>query len=177
MTNLNENIQLETVTISSHLNLVELVQRIYPPAYKHLWKNEDCSFYVDTFYNIANLKLELSNKNAEYYFIIYKNKPVGICRIQFNEPLNNLKNGTYIHRMYLGVEAQGKGVAKTIFNWIETRAKEKNSTFLWLKAMDTQEQAIKFYTKNHFKITGKTSLDFDLLHKPLRGMLIMSKEI
>ena len=108
MINLSENVQLETVTINSHLNLVELIQRIYPPAYKHLWQNEDCSFYVDTFYNIANLKLELSNKNAEYYFIIYKNKPVGICRIQFNEPLNNLKNGTYIHRMYLGIEAQGK---------------------------------------------------------------------
>ncbi|WP_055436539.1 GNAT family N-acetyltransferase [Lacinutrix algicola] len=177
MINLNKNVQLETVTIGSPINLVDLIQRIYPPAYKHLWKNEDCSFYFDTFYNLEHLQKELLEKNAEYYFVIYKNNPVGIFRIQFNEPLNNLKTGTYIHRIYLGVEAQGKGVAKTIFKWIKTRAKANNNTFLWLKAMDTQEQAVKFYTKNHFKITGKTSLDFDLLHKPLKGMLIMSKEI
>ena len=177
MTNLNKNLQLETITIDSHSKLVTLIQRIYPPAYKHLWKNEDCSFYINTFYNLEQLQKELLEKDAEYYFVIYKDKPVGICRIQFSEPLNANKKATYIHRIYLGIEAQGKGVAKTIFNWIETRAKANNTNLLWLKAMNTQEQALKFYTKQGFQISGKTSLNFDLLHKPLRGMLIMTKEI
>ena len=174
---LNENIQLEPVTLESHSKLMELIYRIYPPAYKHLWKNEDCSFYINTFYNPLQLQKELLEKDAEYYFVIYKKRPVGICRIQFNKPLNDINKATYINRIYLGSEAQGKGVARTIFNWIEIKAKENNNNLLWLKAMDTQEQAIKFYLKHHFKINGKTSLDFDLLHKPLRGMYIMTKEL
>lgn len=174
---INKNTQLEPVTIDSHSKLIELIQRIYPPAYKHLWKNEDCSFYVNTFYNYKQLQKELLEKDAEYYYVIYNAKTVGICRIQFNKPLNNVKTATYINRIYLGIEAQGKGVAKSLINWIEIIAKENNSNLLWLKAMDTQEQALKFYTKHHFKIKDKTNLDFNLLHKKLRGMFIMTKEL
>ncbi|WP_157811554.1 GNAT family N-acetyltransferase [Lacinutrix sp. Bg11-31] len=177
MINISDNVQLELITVDSHSRLVKLIQRIYPPAYKHLWKNEDCSFYINTFYNLEQLQTELLEKATEYYFVIYENEPVGICKIQFNKPLKTIETGTYIHRIYLGSEAQGKGIAKTIFNWIEIRAKENNNNLLWLKAMDTQEQAIKFYIKQGFKINGKTSLDFNLLHEPLRGMLIMTKEI
>ena len=100
-----------------------------------------------------------------------------ICRIQFNKPLNDNKSATYINRIYLGTEAQGKGVAKAIFNWIEIKAKTKNNKLLWLKAMDTKEQAITFYHKQGFKIVGKTSLDFQLIHANLRGMHIMTKEL
>lgn len=177
MITLNKNIQLEHITIYSQSRLLSLIQRIYPTVYKHLWKNEDCSFYINKFYNPKQLQKELLEKDSEYYFIIYNNKTVGICRIQFNKPLNVNKTEVYINRIYLGSEAQGKGVAKTIFNWIEIRAKEKKCELLWLKVMDTQKQAIKFYTKQDFKVNSKTSLDFNLLHKPLRGMYIMTKEL
>lgn len=177
MINLNKDIQLKPVTIELHSKLIELLQRIYPPAYKHLWENEDCSFYINKFYNIKQLKKELLEKNAKYYFIIHNTKTVGIFRVVFNKPFKNINNATYINRIYLGKEAQGKGVAKKIFNWTEKAAKENNNHLLWLKVMDTQEQALKFYSKNNYKIHGKTSLEFNLLHKPLRGMFIMYKEL
>ncbi|WP_052158182.1 GNAT family N-acetyltransferase [Lacinutrix jangbogonensis] len=177
MINLNENTQLDPVTLESHSKLIKLVKRVYPPAYKHLWKNEDSSFYINNFYNPLQLQKELLVKDAEYYFIIYKNEPVGILRILFNKPFNTIKKATYINRIYLGNEAQGKGVAKAIFEWIEMKALENKNNLLWLKAMNTQEQALKFYTKQHFKIKGKTSLDFELMHEELRGMIIMTKEL
>lgn len=179
MINLSTNLQLEPITIAKHTRLVTLIKRIYPPAYKHLWKNEDCSFYINTFYTLENLTLELNDKNAEYYFVNYKAKSAGIVRIQYNLPvINKTKTtGLYINRIYLGEEAQGKGVAKQLIHWVEKRAHAKNTKTLWLKAMDTQQQAIKFYTKQGFIIDGKTSLDFELLHKPLRGMHIMTKDL
>lgn len=177
MINLSDNIQLEVVTANKHSKLVSLIQRIYPPVYKHLWKNEDCSFYINKFYNPEQLLKELLEKDAEYYFIIYNTKTVGICRIQFNKSLKDNKRATYINRIYLGIEAQGKGVAKQVFNWIEKCALKNNNKLLWLKVMDTQNQALNFYKKQGFNISGTTTLDFDLLHKHLRGMYIMSKEL
>ena len=179
MINLSENIQLEAVTVNKHAKLVALIQRIYPPVYKHLWVSEDCDFYIHTFYNLENLKLELSDPNSEYYFVNYFSKTAGIVRINYNQTLVKQPNtsGVYINRIYLGEEAQGKGVAKTVFNWIEERALKNNNKLLWLKVMDTQNQALNFYKKEGFKIYNTTALEFELIHKHLRGMLLMRKEL
>ncbi|WP_299891872.1 N-acetyltransferase [uncultured Lacinutrix sp.] len=179
MINLNKHIQLETITAKKHSRLVSLIKRIYPPVYKHLWKNEDCNFYINTFYSVENLKLELSDTNAEYYFINYNSKTSGIVRIKYNETFSKEPNtpALYINRIYLGKEAQGKGVAKQVFNWIEKSAVKHNTKLLWLKVMNTQNQALNFYKKQDFRICGTTALTFDLLHEDLRGMYLMSKEL
>ena len=119
MINLNKKVQLETVTTGSPIKLVYLIQYNYPPAYKHLWKNEDCRFYFDTFYNLEYLQKELLGKT---------------CRIQLNKLLKNLRPETYIHRIYIGIEAQEKGIAKTIFKWIKKKSESKYQALFMAKS-------------------------------------------
>ncbi len=179
MISISKSVQLETITTNHHDKLYGLVSRIYPPVYKHLWLHEDCDFYFDTFFSKKNLLKELQEAHTVYYFVVYNSKTVGILRVNFNRPFpeNPNKKSTYLNRIYLGQEAQGKGVAKALFNWIEAQSKIKRNELIWLKAMDTQTQALKFYEKQDFIKSGKIELDFELIHKHLRGMYTMYKLI
>lgn len=171
---ISNNIQLQKITISDQPKLMELVTRVYTPVYKHLWKGEDCNWYLNRFYSKENLRKELDEINAEYYFVIYKSQDVGILRIHYNKPLKDYpkNSNVYLHRIYLGIEVHGKGVAKALFNWVEQRAKNIGKDSIWLKCMDTQQQALRFYTKQGYEKIGTTSLDFELIKKGFNGMLI-----
>lgn len=179
MVSIAENIELQEIKIEDQAKLMLLMEQIYPPVYKHLWVNEDCSFYLNRFYSIDHLKLELSNPNATYYFVHYNSNLVGIFRLVFNEIFKDLqkKEATYLHRIYLGKKAQGKGVAKQLLEWAEHNAKRKGNILIWLEAMDSQQQALRFYEKQGFNYGSKTGLDFELIHPNLRGMYTMFKHL
>ncbi|EDP69854.1 PaiA [Flavobacteriales bacterium ALC-1] len=177
MLSISDNIKLKAIKVEDQPKLMELLEFIYPPAYKHLWLNQDCNFYLKKFYSIENLKLELSDPDAAYYFVVYNSNVVGIFRIVYNKPFEDFpKNqSAYINRIYLSEEAQGKGIAKQLFNWVENKAKLKGNTLIWLKAMDSQKQALRFYEKQAYNYGTSTSLDFELIHPHLRGMHTMYK--
>jgi len=176
---LSDAIRLQPITINDQKKLFALMESIYPPAYNHLWVNGDCSFYLNLFYSKGPLQEELSEKDADYHFVVYNEETIGIVRAQYNQTSIDGTNqkATYVNRIYLGRQAQGKGVAKQLLQWVTERALLHENHSLWLKAMDTQEQALRFYKKEGFEICGKTSLNFELLHESLRGMFIMQKEL
>ncbi len=177
MITITDTIQLQNIQIGHYSKLKALIERIYPPAYKHLWVNEDCSFYINKFFSIENFKLELSDTNAEYYFVIYKSNIVGIFRFVYNTNFDNFPetNSTYINRIYLQEATHGKGVAQNLFRWVEEKVMQKNNTLIWLKAMDSQNQALRFYEKHNYSYGKPTQLDFELIHPNLRGMHTMYK--
>lgn len=179
MIHILENIQLQNITIKDHTKLVSLLEKIYPPAYKHLWKQEDCNFYINKFFNKENFQKELGDVDTDYFFVLYNSDLAGIFRIKHNTPFLDKPNASssYIHRIYLSENAQGKGVAKSLFNWVETQCKQKGNDLVWLKAMDTQTQALRFYEKQGYVFSSKTRLNFDLIHEHLRGMHILYKPL
>jgi len=179
MTSITEDIQLRDVTYNDQPKLMELVTRVYTPVYKHLWKNEDSNWYLNRFYNKENLAKELDDVSSEYYFVIYKSRDVGILRIDYNRPLLGYKkeSNVYLHRIYLGSEAHGKGVGKALFDWVEQRAKNMGKDSIWLKSMDTQQQALRFYTKQGYENIGTTHLDFEVINKDLNGMFVFWKSL
>jgi len=176
---ISEHIRLQEILLQDQQKLIDLVRRVYTPIYKHLWNKENCEWYLNRFYSEENLEKELNELEAEYFFVIFKSQYVGILRIDYNKPLIGFskESNVYLHRIYLGYEAQGKGIGKALFNWVEERAKEKGKDSIWLKAMDTQEQALRFYTKLGYENIGKTSLDFELIKKDFNGMIIFWKSL
>ena len=179
MISISEHLQLQEICLNDQSKLLNLVTRIYTPVYKHLWKKNDCSWYLNKFYGYENLQKELSEKDSEYYFVVFKSQYVGILKIHFDKPLEGYKrqSNVYLHRIFLGYEAQGKGVGKALFDWIEKKTKAKDRTSIWLKAMDTQQQALRFYTKLGYENVGKTILDFELIKKDFSGMVIFWKPL
>ena len=179
MISISEDISLQAIKLEDQSKLKALMHRIYPPFYKHLWVNENCNWYMNFCYSTTNLEKELSETNAEYYFVYYKKELNGILRFKYNSPFhyNFPKNTAYLHRIYLGKESHGKGVAKTLSDWVDTKAKEHKQSGIWLEAMDTQQQALKFYEKYDYAIKDTRILEFDRIHEKYRGMIILYKSL
>ncbi|MCC1484826.1 GNAT family N-acetyltransferase [Winogradskyella immobilis] len=179
MISISKDVKLRVITLDDQARLHELMHRIYPPFYRHLWVNEDCNWYMNFCYSMVNLQNELSEPQSEYYFVYYKENLNGILRFKYNSTLEHSfsKNTAYLHRIYLGEESHGKGVAKVLFDWVDKKAKENGQSGIWLEAMDTQIQALKFYEKCNYIIKNTRVLNFERIHEKYRGMIILYKSL
>jgi GNAT superfamily N-acetyltransferase len=173
---ISDSINLRTITLNDAASLLKLMHTIYIPPYKHLWQVSGL-WYVQNTFNSVVLKEELSEKNAAYYFVEYRNKRIGILRIIHNVPYKDFENKktSKLHRIYLDPIVHGKGIGKLLMDWSTQEAIDNSSQLLWLEAMDTQEQALKFYKKLGYQIAGDFKLEFELMHTHLRGMYRMFK--
>ena len=161
---------LKKISINDQKDLYNLMSRIYPSTCEHLWIDKG-KWYIDNLYSYDNPRKELSESNSLYFFIQYQSNIVGILRILENEPLIDFKKekAAKLQRIYLAPSAQGKGIGKALINWTENKQRELGYSILWLEVMDTQTKAIRFYEKLGFKISGKLSLESDLVYKNLTG--------
>ncbi len=80
---------------------------------------------------------------------------VGVCRLQFNSPLE-------MQVRFMGVrrDQQGKGVGKMLMNYMEEKAKEKGAEKIILHA---RENAVPFYLSIGYKKLEKTFLLFETI--------------
>ncbi|MEM7380309.1 MAG: GNAT family N-acetyltransferase [Bacteroidota bacterium] len=172
----NKDISLIPITLSSQQKLFQLMSVIYPPVYHHLWPDGG-TYYVNKLYCIENLKSELLNPDSRYYFVDYGNETIGILKVNLNSvlPGGEDKPMVKLHRIYLSPEVQGKGIGRLLLNWVEDTFCKGPGNPLWLEVMDTQEQAIKFYENFGFVKVGTSVFDDQMMKAPYRGMHTMIK--
>jgi len=178
MIQVSNTLKLTEITIGDQEKLFDLMTRIYVPVYEHFWEDQGKS-YIESLYNDINLKKELEDLNACYYFVHYTNEVIGILRILKDAPLSDvpIKKAAKIHRIYLDPKIQGKGLGKTLLNWVEIMAKDSGKDIIWLEAMDQQQAAVGFYKSVGFVVSGTFSFNSKIMHAPLRGMYRMWKSL
>ena len=173
-----KDILLKDITNQDLEKLIDLMSRIYHPAYINYWKDKG-DWYVTKLYNKENLENELKVAAADYFFILFKDKIIGIIRIVWNLDTHYQidKNYVKLHRLYIDQKLQNEGIGKTIMTWLVDEARKKGYSKLWLEVMEKQEQAFHFYKKIGFKNVDKVSVDFPLLYDEFRGMYKMVREL
>ena len=154
------------------------MKEIYPLAYSHFW-NDDGNWYVNSQYSKENILKELSQENAAYYFILFKDEIIGNFRIIWDDKLSNLSEEKQLklHRIYLHPKIQGKGIGKQLMIWLEEKAKQKDYKIIWLDAMDAQSQAFQFYKNFGYNYHSHVFLPFNLMHDEVRKMSQLYKII
>lgn len=176
MIKISSNLSLNDIGVNDSEKLLKLMEDIYPPVYAHLWPDGGVQ-YLKMICSPENLKTELSNPNSRYYFVNFQNTTIGILRILLNESFKEIEDNysVKLHRVYLSPRVHGKGIGKTLINWIENQFCVPKKAILWLEVMDTQEQALKFYKKLDFKIINHFNFELDLMLEKYRGMYKMVK--
>lgn len=170
-------IELRKVQLTEVETLSNIAIEAYYDHYIHLWFDGG-KWYVDKCFNINQLSKEVADLNNEYYLIEEEKFTYGFLKLRPNNPLEQQNgDGFEIERIYLIQEATGKGFGEKIMNFAIQKAKDLGKDYVWLKAMDSSESAIKFYQKLGFQVCGTSTLEFEMMKPEVRGMVTMVKRI
>lgn len=178
MIKISENIQLRSILSSDSTSLFTLMKGVYPLAYAHFW-TDNGDWYVNSQYSKEHLLKELSEENAEYYFVLFNDEIIGNFRVIWDEKLAGLSEEKQVklHRIYLHQKTHGNGIGKKILSWLEEKATKKGYKIIWLDAMDAQPQAFQFYKKLGYNYKSHIFLPFELLHDEVRKMSQVYKKL
>ncbi len=179
MITISDTLKLQILSKKDQPVLEQLMERIYPPVYKHLWVNEDCNWYLNSQYSKTPFEKDLETLNTEYYFLIHINKPIGILRFIWDYSHKNAlkQKAIKLHRIYIDPNFHGYGYGKLSVKWLINKAIQTGYDLLWLEVMDSQEQALKFYERIGFEKVFSMRLPFERIHEPLRGMHTMDLKL
>ena len=140
-----------------------LMQRIYPAVFGHYWQDGG-SWYLEHCYGAEALRSDLARPGMDYRLLFLDAAPCGILQVEWGTPMpDNTGKAVYLHRLYLGREAQGTGLAAALVRELTARARRKDYDYVWLEAMARQPQALRFYEKQGFVRGPGYELSFPLM--------------
>src|SRR6476661_6990219 len=114
----------------------------YRAHYANTWY-DDGEWYVNTFLSPTRLAEELQDADALFFFVYSGNTPVGFFKLNQNKALpGGTQPAVELERIYLLKSASGKGIGTWVLHWIVAWAQQKTYKSIWLKAMDTNPEAV-----------------------------------
>lgn len=171
------NLNIERISISEVEKLSEVATRAYFDHYRHLWYDEG-EWYAHKCFNVSQLIEELTDSKNLFFFAVLDGRHVGFLKLR---PENQLAgqdgNGFEVERIYLTNEATGRGVGRALMEFAIEMARQQNKDYVWLKAMDSSQNAIRFYESLGFEICGTSRLNFEQMKTEYLGMVAMRKNL
>lgn len=171
------NLKIEKISLSEIEKFSEVATQAYFDHYRHLWYDAG-EWYASKCFNIKQLTEELSDIRNEFFFAILDKKLVGFLKLRPENQLTGQEgNGFEVERIYLTNEATGRGAGRKLMEFAVEMANQQNKDYVWLKAMDSSQNAIRFYESLGFEICGTSRLDFEQMKPEYLGMVAMRKNL
>jgi GNAT superfamily N-acetyltransferase len=178
-----ELIEIKKIDSAYAEALSSLAKSIYMHHYAHLWLAGGMDWYMNEFaYPVSKITSEIENENCLHYIAYINNEPVGYLKINIDAAIegDDSKEGIELERIYIDAAAVNKGVGTYLMNFVFDIAKSYQKKYILLKAMDTAELAMQFYTKMGYELVGSfrlSDITFHLMKEEYRGMYILKKRI
>lgn len=172
------NIRILPCSESDLYTLQDIAINAYGDHYLHLW-HDGGAWYMEKCFSDATLKSELQDDTAAFFFIYADQELVGYLKLNLSKALNGFdaKDCLELERIYLVKTATAKGIGAEVLNFTKAYAEARQNKLIWLKAMDTSQNAIDFYTQHGFRHYSTHQLDFEQMKQEYRGMVIMKLEL
>lgn len=118
---------------------------------------ENMKQYLDQYFTVDNLTVEIENPNSQFYFAKQDNRVIGYLKLNFAHAQTELRDGSSIEieRIYVLKENHGKGVGIELLNFAIEIAKQNKAAYIWLGVWENNHRAIRFYKKNGFTTFDK----------------------
>jgi ribosomal protein S18 acetylase RimI-like enzyme len=149
----------------------EIAYQTWPIAYGEILSKTQLDYMLEAFYNEEALKDSVVNKG--HYFVLAKEGEETLGFASYEHHYNQ-KRQTKIHKIYILPQTQGKGIGKTLIDFVEKVAKKNNSTALSLN-VNRYNKALHFYQKLGFEIVEEVDIELD--HGYLMEDYVMEKPI
>ncbi|NDK56724.1 GNAT family N-acetyltransferase [Pontibacter fetidus] len=171
-------VSIVPITISALHTLQDIALNAYGDHYLHLW-DDGGAWYIEKSFSDAALKSELEDNNAAFFLIYADDELAGFLKLNINKELGNYSSeeALELERIYLTKAASGKGIGRQVLDFTNQFAKDRDKKVIWLKAMDSSHDAIRFYEQNGYVQCGTYRLDFERMKPDYRGMVILKLEL
>jgi ribosomal protein S18 acetylase RimI-like enzyme len=176
-------IRIEKASAREAVLLTKLSGDIYKQHYLHLWHPGGADWYMNEYaYATDKIKQDLTDKGVEIFIAYEDAVPVGYLKLVLSSVLAGYENHTAleVERIYIDKAYMGRSIGKQFMQIALNKARELKKEFIFLKAMDSATDAIAFYEKLGYTISGKLQLpmpQFLLMKEKYRGMVILHRTV
>lgn len=164
--------QFRSATPADAAEIAEFMTRNFLAAYGHCSSEENVQQAVQDYYGVEAQRADLANAEIINCLCIIDNKIAGLAQVK--PPGKNDQYKFELSRFYVDVPYHGKGIASLLMQETLGQLKLKSAKFLWLSVWQESQQAIRFYQKQGFVISGDTV--FMVGNDPMKDWL-MTKEL
>ena len=161
-------VTIRRITIEDAEILSELSKTTFFDTFTGTCTEEDMQQFLQEYFNLNQVKKELSDKNDLYFFAEIDGVPAGYIRMmedysQF-ELIKKWK-ALELKRIYVDKKFHGMGLAQQMVLFVENFAKENKYEVVWLGVWEHNLRAKRFYEKSGFTDSGYTH-DFPIGNTP-----------
>ena len=143
--------------------LQDLAIRTYSAAFAHNNKPEVINAYYEHAFAKAHLNKQLSSKDSLWFFARDNDVIIGYLKLNINKAQTEFcePNGLEIERIYIDIPYLRKGYGKRLIDFSISKARQLEKNYIWLGVWEENPEAILFYKKQGFIITG--THDYDMI--------------
>ncbi len=109
--------------------------------------------YLDSAYNLENLRKELDEPGSRNYLAFEKDELVGFMRLRSTAEVEHLlgPNTVELQRLYVDTERKGQGIGAAMMKEALSYAKAQGFDWIWLGVWEKNFAAQEFYKKWGFE--------------------------
>lgn len=148
-------IEIQKNTDENFTSIRTIAAAVWPIAYGAILSHEQLDYMMEMMYSVSSLKLQSSAKKHRFILAKDEEMVLGFASYEFNF---SKKPKTKIHKIYILTNHQGKGIGKSLIDFIVNEAKERHQKGLILN-VNKKNTAIRFYESIGFSISNEEVID------------------
>ncbi|MGH8106897.1 MAG: GNAT family N-acetyltransferase [Arenimonas sp.] len=165
--------QFRSATPSDAVEIADFMTRNFLAAYGHCSSPENVQQAVLDYYGVEAQRADLANDRIINCLCIIENRIAGLAQAKPPKPDTD-PHKFELSRFYVDTPYHGRGIAPMLMQKTLEQLRTKSAHSLWLSVWQESQQAIRFYQKQGFVISGDTI--FMVGDDPMKDWL-MTKEL
>jgi len=135
----------------------ELAFKIWPVAYGNILSKEQIQYMLENIYSSNSLQYQISQQHHSFLLAMEEELPIAFASFS-NVSIDTKQNKFKLHKLYVLPEYQGKGIGKSMIEYISGKIKSSNNTTLVLN-VNRFNNAVEFYKRSGFRVTKEEDID------------------
>lgn len=167
------DLQFRLATPEDAAAVAEFMTRSFLAAYGHSSSPENVQKAVKKYYGVEAQHADLADDRIFNCLCIIEEKITGLAQVKPPKPDAD-QNAFELSRFYVDAIYHGKGIAPALMQKTLDIIRARSVNALWLSVWQGSQQAIRFYQKQGFVISGDTI--FMIGDEPMQDWL-MTKDL
>ena len=151
------NIQIIRASIEDLLSIVDIAQRTFIETYDKFNTSENLDLYLKSTLSKKTLQSELESAHSNFYLVKSGKEIIGYLKVNEKHAQTEFKeeHALEIERIYVLKGFHFQGIGRMLIEKTIQFAKFKGKKKIWLGVWKENKEAIRFYQKLGFAITGE----------------------